>query len=547
MHNRIRFIIPVVVVIALISGMIWWRAQVTNTGSGGPLHASGTIEAEQVLITSEIAGRVKTLLADEGQEVAKGAPLAQLDTALLEAQLEQANAAVAAAEANLALLKAGARNEEVATAEAQRDQAKAARDGAERAAENAAQIVSNPQELELQIAQAQAARDAAQAALRKLRAGNRAEDITTAQAAFAQAQLNLQATRDKLSAGKTQAEAAMNQATNALTQAQARYAQAKLNWQYVQETGKDPIVKGVVYVPDANPQNPAHFQPQISQPDVTDGSRENYYSLFIQAEAAVHASEEQLHAAQVGYDATRQGEASGVSIAEEQARAADATLAKIKAGPTREDRAQAETALASAQHTLDTMLAIRANPQQLKAASDAAQTQLAIAEANLHAAEARLAQTKAGARSEQVLVAEAQLAQASAARNQVSVQLAKAALNAPRAGLVLSRPIHEGEQVSPGAPLMTIGSLDTVRLTLYIAEADIGRIRQGQQVEVSVDSYPNKIFNGTISFIAQEAQFTPRNVQTQAERVTTVFAVRVDLPNPDHSLKPGMPADAILR
>ncbi|MDZ4718434.1 MAG: efflux RND transporter periplasmic adaptor subunit [Roseiflexaceae bacterium] len=546
MHNRIRFIAPVIV-IALIAGAIWWRTQGTNASASGPLHASGTIEAEQVLITSEIAGRVRILLADEGQEVLKDAPLVQLDTALLEAQLDQSKAAVAAAQANLALLKAGARDEEIATAEAQRDQAKAARDGAERAAENAAQIVANPQELELQIAQAQAARDAAQAALRKLRAGSRAEDVTATEAAFAQAQLNLQATRDKLSAGKTQAEAAMNQATDALTQAQARYAQAKFNWEYVQDTGKDPIVKGVVYVPDANPNNPAHFQPQVSQPDVTDGTRASYYSQFVQAQATMHQAEEQLHAAQVGYDALRQGEASGVSIAEEQVRAANATLAKIKAGPTREDRAQAETALASAQHTLDTLLAIRENPQQLKAARDTALAQLAAAEATLRAAEARLAQTMAGARSEQLMVAEAQLAQANAARNQVTVQLAKASLSAPRDGLVLSRPIHEGEQVSPGAPLMTIGSLNTVRLTLYIAEADIGRIRQGQQVEVSVDSFPNKTFNGTISFIAQEAQFTPRNVQTQAERVTTVFAVRVELPNPDHSLKPGMPADAVLR
>jgi multidrug resistance efflux pump len=113
--------------------------------------------------------------------------------------------------------------------------------------------------------------------------------------------------------------------------------------------------------------------------------------------------------------------------------------------------------------------------------------------------------------------------------------------------MILSRPVHEGEQVSPGAPIMTLGSLDNVRLNLYIAESDIARIRQGQQVDVTVDGAPGQIFNGTVTFISQEAQFTPRNVQTQAERVTTVFAVRVELPNPDHRLKPGMPADAVMR
>ncbi|HRC76106.1 MAG TPA: efflux RND transporter periplasmic adaptor subunit, partial [Kouleothrix sp.] len=90
------------------------------------------------------------------------------------------------------------------------------------------------------------------------------------------------------------------------------------------------------------------------------------------------------------------------------------------------------------------------------------------------------------------------------------------------------------------------GSLDTVRLTLYVGEADIGRVRQGQPVDVTVDSFPSRVFKGSVTFIAQEAQFTPRNVQTKDERATTVFAVRVELPNTDHALKPGMPADAVI-
>ena len=73
-----------------------------------------------------------------------------------------------------------------------------------------------------------------------------------------------------------------------------------------------------------------------------------------------------------------------------------------------------------------------------------------------------------------------------------------------------------------------------------------GRVRQGQLVNVTVDSFPDKQFGGQVTFIAQEAQFTPRNVQTKDERTTTVFAVRVELANPDHALKPGMPADATI-
>jgi HlyD family secretion protein len=535
MHNRIRIVIPIVL-IAAIAGGLWWRTRSTAANSDGMLRASGTIEAEQVLITSEIAGRVLSLAVNEGQEVAKGDRLAQIDTALLNAQLEQARAAVATAEANLALLKAGARPEELAAAEAAVAQAQALRNGAAQSVEHAAQIVANPQELEVQIAQAENARNAAQATLRKLRAGNRAEDIATGTAGFEQAQAVLQAARDRLSASKTQAELALSQATIALTQSQARYAQAKYNWEYAQSTGNDPIMPEVTNSAGRKVEN-----------KLSHGQRENYYSLFVQAEAALHAAEEQVQTAQVNYDAARQAEVTGVTTAEQQLVAAEAALAKLRTGATPEDLALATTALAGTQNTLDTLLAIRANPQQLMAAHDAAQAQLASAEAALQAAQARLEQARNGARAEQIAVAEAQVSQARAAQSLVEVQIAKASLNAPRAGLILNRPIHEGEQVTPGTPVMTIGSLDVVRLTLYIAESDIGRVRQGQKVSVSVDSFPGQAFDGTISFIAQEAQFTPRNVQTQAERVTTVFAVRVDLFNPDHRLKPGMPADAVVQ
>jgi HlyD family secretion protein len=534
MQHRIRIIVPLLLIAALAGGL-WWRSRPTLASSDGMLRASGTIEAEQVLITSEIAGRVMRLAADEGQEVSEGTLVAQIDTALLEVQLEQARAAVATAEANLALLKAGARPEELAAADAALAQAQALRDGAAQAVENTAQIVANPQELNIQIAQAEHARNTAQAALRKLRAGNRAEDLAAGSASFEQAQANLQAVRDRLSATKTQAELALKQSTEALTQAQARYAQAKYNWEYAQETGNDPILPEVTNAAGKRVEN-----------KLSDGQLENYYALFVQAEAALRAAEEQVRTLQVNYDAARQAEVTGITSAEQQLAAAEATLAKLRAGATREDLAIAMAALTGAQNTLDTLVAIRENPQQLIATHDTARAQLATADAALQAALARAEQTRNGARAEQIAIAEAQVGQARAAQRLVEVQLAKAALIAPRAGLVLSRSIHEGEMVTPGTPLMLIGSLDTVQLTLYVALSDIGQVRQGQTVQVSVDSFPGEAFTGVVSFIAQQAEFTPRNVQTQAERVTTVFAVRVDIANQDHRLKPGMPADAVL-
>ncbi len=279
---------------------------------------------------------------------------------------------------------------------------------------------------------------------------------------------------------------------------------------------------------------------------LSDAQRNNYYTQLVQAVAAMHQAEQAVAQALVAAVAARQAEVTGVQTAESQVQMADAALAKLRNGPRKEDLAAAQTALVNPQRALDQALAMRKDPQQLLATADAAKAQLDSAEAQLEAAQAGLDLAQNGARPEQIQAAEAQLAQARAAQRQIEVQLGKTRLTAPRVGIVLSRSLHEGEQANPGATLLTIGALDTVRLTIYIPETDIGRVRQGQQAHVTVDSFPGKEFAGTVTFVAQEAQFTPRNVQTKDERATTVFAVRVDLPNPDHALKPGMPADATI-
>jgi len=85
-----------------------------------------------------------------------------------------------------------------------------------------------------------------------------------------------------------------------------------------------------------------------------------------------------------------------------------------------------------------------------------------------------------------------------------------------------------------------------VTLTVYVPEDKLGYVNVGQEVEIQVDSFPERTFTGNVIAIAHEAEFTPRNVQTQEERVNMVFAVDVQIPNPDHSLKPGLPADAVI-
>jgi HlyD family secretion protein len=220
---------------------------------------------------------------------------------------------------------------------------------------------------------------------------------------------------------------------------------------------------------------------------------------------------------------------SGVRLAELQS---DKLAAGPRAGDLASLQAQVERAQA-AEHTAQV---------QLEQAEQAVQ----VAKTQVRQAQAQLALTQAGAKPESVAVAEAQVTQAQAAVAVLEAQREKLTLYTPIAGLVTERTVHEGETVVPGARLFTISRLDTVVLTIYIPEDQIGRVRVGQAADVRVEALPDRTFPGQVVSVASRAEFTPRNLQTKAERVTTVFAVQIRLANPDRLLKPGMAADATL-
>ena len=205
---------------------------------------------------------------------------------------------------------------------------------------------------------------------------------------------------------------------------------------------------------------------------------------------------------------------------------------------------EAEEALRGARQALSHLLAQRDDPQQWQAQVDAAEAQFRSAEAAVPAAQAALLAVQEGASQEQIAQAEAGLVQAQAALQALLVRQNKLLLRAPRAGLVVACPLHPGELARPGSTLLEIADLDKVTLTVYVPENRLGEVRVGQDVQVSVDSFPGRVFGGRVTRIADKAEFTPRNVATQQERVQIVFGVEITLANPDHALKPGMPADA---
>jgi multidrug resistance efflux pump len=423
-------VIPILILLILIgAGVYWWAKQRGAEGSGlaipiaspwgeespKDIIGSGTIEAEIIAVTTETGGRIVAMHADEGDDVERGDLLVELDTSLLRADQNQLEAALATAFANLAEVSAPPRPEDVAAAEAEVQQARAARNGAYTVWQETGSIVEDPLELNAQI-------DAARGEIAILE-----KSVEAAQAELKTTEIQ----RD---------EAARNQLNN---------------------------------------------------------------------EAMVMSQ-----------------------VAVKQADAARANLAA------------AEAELAGAWSQLSLLIAMRDNPLALITQANAARTAYEQADAGLLVAKAKLASVKAGPMAEDVAIAEAQVQQAEAALASVGVQLDKLDLTAPRDGIITDRPANPGELATPGATLMNLGDLDQVTLTVFIPETQIGRVRVGQTARVEVDAYPSETFEGTVTFIAPEAEFTPKNIQTEEERVNLVFAVKITLDNPDHRLKPGMPADA---
>lgn len=174
---------------------------------------------------------------------------------------------------------------------------------------------------------------------------------------------------------------------------------------------------------------------------------------------------------------------------------------------------------------------------------DLAATALKRAQATYQSAQERYSQAQEGSRKEDISIAHANLKQAQANLGLSRVDLGYTVLRAPISGVVTIRQAELGEVVLPGSPVVTLSDLDHVWLRAYIAEPDLCRIRLGQPATIVTDSNPGKEYRGRISFIASSAEFTPKSVQTYKERVTLVYRIKVDVYNPGHELKPGMPAD----
>jgi membrane fusion protein YbhG len=245
-----------------------------------------------------------------------------------------------------------------------------------------------------------------------------------------------------------------------------------------------------------------------------------------------------------------------VELALQQARAdreqAAAELRLRRAGARKEDIAEledsirgAEADLEGAQRDLDRMQALLDRGSGTTKARDDAKTRRDVQAARLASMKQSLARLRAGSRAEEIDAARARVAAAEARIAQLEQQARDARVKSPLDGVVTEKIAEAGEILQAGAPLVVVTDLQSPWLTVYVAGPDLGRVRLGQEAEVVTDDGQSR--RGKITFIASQAEFTPKNVQTRDERVKLVYKVKVGLDNADGLFKPGMPAEARLR
>jgi HlyD family secretion protein len=240
-----------------------------------------------------------------------------------------------------------------------------------------------------------------------------------------------------------------------------------------------------------------------------------------------------------------------IKASDAQVRTADAQLERVKSEYARavrlyESGVISERDLVAAKTTFDSAVSQQDgfSEQKKLVVEGPRKEDIAQARAALMQAKERYALVKEGPRKQAIVQARARVAQAESALSLAGTRLGYAELKSPMGGIVVAKNTEPGEYVSPGTPIVTIGNLNNVFLRAYIDETDLGRVKTGQKVCVSEDTHPGEKHEGRISFIAPEAEFTPKNVQTTQERVKLVYRIKIAISNSNAELKPGMPADA---
>ena len=387
MVMRSRTLLVLVALVAVAALVIGYS--LTHRAEDHVIRASGTIEATDVDVSFQIAGRVTEVLAVEGQAVKSGDILARIADEELTERVKQIQAALDAAVSQV--------RQQEKTVELRRDV------------------------VEGEIAQARGQAEASRMAAERVREGSRPQEIRVAEAELAQAE--------------------------------AQLVQRRADFDRVSGLVKEGVVP----------------------------------------RQQLDAVEAALRTAESARDAASQ------------------RLALAREGSRRQDIAEADARLETAQAGVNVAQASRKD--------------IEIQGSVLSAARAR----------EKELRSQLETAK---------TQWGYAEIRSPMDGVVLTKNVEPGEFVSPGTPVVTLANIDDLWMNIYIPETQTGLVKLGQAVRVRADSFPGEVFNGKITFVSAESEFTPKTILTQEERIKLVYRTKVSLENTQQRLKPGMPADA---
>ena len=477
--NHKRPPLPAIIVVALlvIVGAYFIVTRALGDGNGA-LAASGTIEATMVNVSPEMAGRVKEVLAEEGQAVKKGDPVLILDESLLNAQRQVAQSGVDAAHS--ALLNA---QNAAALAQAQYDAgltAARAQEGAGRLADWSKQKPNWFQQPNWYFSQP--------------------EQITAAQTGVDQAQQALTETQANLDQViRDLNNSAFIAAENRLSEARTNYVIARSVHDHAQVTG------GKVSPEDIDVKLPANFP--------------FTYRAKIAIAHDLSGKSDILDVAQNDLDAA-------TTELDDAEKAYSDLLGSQAAQRVLKARAELSVAQERYEVSLDTLNRLQVGEYS---------PQVKIASIGLEQAKAGLQQAQ-----DAVKQAEANLAL-------LDTQIAKLTIYAPLDGVILTRNVEPGEFVQPGAVSFAMADLNNITITVYVPEDRYGEISLGQKATVSVDSFPSETFTAEVIHISDQAEFTPRNVQTVEGRSSTVYAVKLKVTDTAGKLKIGMPADVVFK
>ena len=433
--SRVKKLAPFLLL--LVAAAAWWSFGREGAHlpwqreSQNELTYSGVVEARATDIAFESSGTIAEIAVDEGDKITPEQVLAKLDTTAAQANLDQANARMGAAQANLQLLRNGPRQAEIESARARLGQAEA----------DLAQLRNGATAEEL--ANLQAGAEAARQRWQLVERGSRSEDIESARAQVASAE----------SALKTQQREA-----------------------------------------------------------------ERYSNLYRQGAVSQQIYERE------------QDSLASVRSAQETAKQ---TLERLESGPLIQEREAAEQDYQAALQRYRAQ-AVGTRPELISKG-----------EAAVRERSQALRLLLEGSRPEEIAAAEQNLKESQAAVRAARDVLAKGVLKAPKAGLVTRRSAEPGERIATGVPLLTTADLERPWVNIYVDEPDLVKIRLGQKARVSADGLAAPV-DGKITYIASEAEFTPKFIQTKNERTNLVFRVEVTVENKELRLHPGLPADVEL-